>query len=80
MNPMIEAFFVLSLSYYLFCISCVFCHLRRLLSIRNVGAGLPELVGKYLGGRTKKVMLVFSVLLLKMVACFLEGSSPLPSF
>lgn len=31
MNPMIEAFFVLSLSYYLFCISCVFCHLRRLL-------------------------------------------------
>ena len=28
---------------------------------------MPELVGKYLGGRTKKVMLVFSVLLLMMV-------------
>ena len=32
----------------------------------RIGAGLPELVGKYLGGRTKKVMLVFSVLLLPL--------------
>ena len=38
-----------------------------MLSIRNDGAGLPELVGKYLGGKTKKVMLVFSVILLMMV-------------
>ena len=38
-----------------------------MLSIRHDGAGLPELVGKYLGGNTRKVMLVFSVLLLMMV-------------
>ena len=53
-------------------LGCIFAgamhdYLRGMLSIRNGGAGLPELVGKYLGGRTKKVMLVFSVLLLMMV-------------
>ena len=51
---------------------CIFAgamhdYMSGMLSIRNDGAGLPELVGKYLGGRTKKVMLVFSVLLLMMV-------------
>ena len=53
-------------------LGCIFAgamhdYLSGMLSIRNGGAGLPELVGKYLGGRTKKVMLVFSVLLLMMV-------------
>jgi carbon starvation protein CstA len=38
-----------------------------MLSVRNEGAGLPELVGKYLGEGTKKVMLVFSVILLLLV-------------
>lgn len=51
---------------------CIFAgamhdYMSGMLSIRNGGAGLPELVGKYLGGITKKVMLVFSVLLLMMV-------------
>ena len=51
---------------------CIFAgamhdYMSGMLSIRNGGAGLPELVGKYLGGATKKVMLVFSVLLLMMV-------------
>lgn len=51
---------------------CIFAgamhdYMSGMLSIRNSGAGLPELVGKYLGGATKKVMLVFSVLLLMMV-------------
>lgn len=51
---------------------CIFAgamhdYMSGMLSVRNGGAGLPELVGKYLGGRTKKVMLVFSVLLLMMV-------------
>ena len=51
---------------------CVFAgamhdYFSGMLSLRNDGAGLPELVGKYLGGRTKKVMLVFTVLLLMMV-------------
>lgn len=51
---------------------CIFAgamhdYMSGMLSIRNGGAGLPELEGKYLGGTTKKVMLVFSVLLLMMV-------------
>lgn len=50
---------------------CIFAgamhdYMSGMLSIRHDGAGLPELVGKYLGGNTKKVMLVFSVLLLMM--------------
>ena len=38
-----------------------------MLSLRHDGAGLPELVGKYLGKRTKTVMLCFSILLLTLV-------------
>ena len=38
-----------------------------MLSLRHGGAGYPELVGEYLGQGTRKVMLVFSVLLLLMV-------------
>ena len=33
-------------------------------SLRNGGMGLPELIGKYLGGKTRSLMLVFTVLLL----------------
>lgn len=51
---------------------CIFAgavhdYLSGMLSLRHDGAGLPELVGEYLGSRTKKVMLVFSVFLLLMV-------------
>ena len=51
---------------------CIFAgavhdYLSGMLSVRHGGAGLPELVGTYLGKRTKTVMLVFSVLLLLMV-------------
>ena len=51
---------------------CIFAgavhdYLSGMLSLRNDGAGYPVLVGKYLGETTKKVMLVFSVLLLLMV-------------
>ena len=53
-------------------LGCIFAgavhdYLSGMLSVRHGGAGLPELVGIYLGGRTKKVMLVFSVFLLLMV-------------
>ncbi len=53
-------------------LGCIFAgavhdYLSGMLSIRHGGAGLPELVGHYLGRRTKKVMLVFSVFLLLMV-------------
>lgn len=51
---------------------CIFAgavhdYLSGMLSVRHGGAGLPELVGTYLGLSTKRVMLVFSVLLLIMV-------------
>ena len=51
---------------------CIFAgathdYLAGMLSLRNHGAGLPELVGKYLGKTTKTVMLVFSILFLLMV-------------
>lgn len=51
---------------------CIFAgavhdYLSGMLSVRNGGAGLPELVGKYLGNGTKSVMLVFTVLLLILV-------------
>ena len=51
---------------------CIFAgathdYLSGMLSMRNGGVGLPELIGKYLGKATKNVMLVFTVLLLTMV-------------
>ena len=51
---------------------CIFAgathdYLSGMLSMRHGGAGLPELVGHYLGKTTKSVMLVFTVLLLTMV-------------
>ena len=51
---------------------CIFAgavhdYLSGMLSIRHGGAGYPDLVGTYLGQGTKKVMLVFSILLLVMV-------------
>ena len=53
-------------------LGCIFAgathdYLSGMLSMRNDGAGLPELIGKYLGKATKQVMLVFTVLLLIMV-------------
>ena len=51
---------------------CIFAgathdYLSGMLSMRHGGSGLPELIGHYLGSATKKVMLVFTVLLLIMV-------------
>ena len=53
-------------------LGCIFAgavhdYMSGMLSMRNGGAGLPELIGKYLGTGTKNVMLVFSVFLLMMV-------------
>lgn len=53
-------------------LGCIFAgathdYLSGMLSIRNGGANLPELIGKYLGSVSKRVMLVFSVFLLLMV-------------
>lgn len=51
---------------------CIFAgavhdYLSGMLSMRHDGAGLPEMIGHYLGKTTKNVMLVFTVLLLIMV-------------
>ena len=51
---------------------CIFAgavhdYLTGMLSLRHDGAGLPEIVGQYLGRKTRSVMLVFSVLLLLLV-------------
>ena len=53
-------------------LGCIFAgathdYLSGMLSMRNGGSGLPVLVGKYLGQAAKKIMLVFTVLLLIMV-------------
>ena len=53
-------------------LGCIFAgavhdYLSGMLSMRNGGAGQPELIGRYLGDSTKKVMPVFSVFLLMMV-------------
>jgi len=59
-------------SYLWIVLGCIFAgavhdYLSGMLSVRHGGAGLPELVGSYLGNGTKKVMLVFSVILLLLV-------------
>ena len=51
---------------------CIFAgavhdYLSGMLSIRNGGANLPQLIGTYLGKTTKTIMLIFSVLMLMMV-------------
>ena len=53
-------------------IGCIFAgsvhdYLSGMLSLRHDGAGLPELVGKYMGNTIKIIMLVFSMLLLLLV-------------
>ena len=48
------------------------------LSIRNGGASLPEIVGRYLGSNTKKVMCVFTLVLMVLVgAVFVSGPAEL---
>ena len=48
------------------------------LSIRNAGESLPEIVGRYLGGRTKKIVCVFTLVLMVLVgAVFVSGPAEL---
>ena len=59
-------------SYLWIVLGCIFGgavhdYFSGMLSLRNDGAGLPDLIGKYLGKRTKTVMLCFSILLLVLV-------------
>lgn len=59
-------------SYLWIVFGCIFAgavhdYMSGMLSIRHGGANLPDMVGSYLGKRTKQVMLLFSILLLMMV-------------
>ena len=59
-------------SYLWIVLGCIFAgavhdFMSGMLSLRNDGANLPTLIGKYLGGGARNVMLVFTVLLLLMV-------------
>ena len=59
-------------SYLWIVLGCIFAgavhdFMSGMLSLRNDGANLPTLIGNYLGGGTRNVMLVFTVLLLMMV-------------
>lgn len=53
-------------------IGCIFAgsvhdYISGMMSLRHDGAGLPELVGKYMGNTMRIIMLVFTMLLLMMV-------------
>ena len=55
-------------SYLWIVLGCIFAgavhdYMCGMMSVRHGGAGLPDLVGDYLGHRTKNVMLVFSIIL-----------------
>ena len=59
-------------SYLWIVLGCIFAgavhdYLLGMLSLRHDGAGLPAIVGTYLGNKVKNVMMVFSVLLLLLV-------------
>ncbi len=48
------------------------------LSLRHDGESLPELIGRYLGDRTRKVMIIFTMVLMTLVgAVFVSGPAEL---
>jgi len=59
-------------SYLWIVLGCIFAgavhdYMCGMLSVRHGGSGFPDLVGDYLGKRTQRVMLVFSIVLLLLV-------------
>ncbi len=59
-------------SYLWIVLGCIFAgavhdYLSGMLSVRGGGVGYPEIIGKYLGNTTRKVVLAFTILLLLMV-------------
>ena len=68
-------------SYLWIVFGCIFAgavhdYFSGMLSMRHDGAGLPQLIGHYLGKATKNVMLVFTVLLLIVVGAVFVYSPP----
>ncbi len=64
-------------------LGCIFMgaahdYMSGMLSIRNGGKSLPDIVGQYMGNRVKKLMLFFTVILLTAVgASFINGPAGL---
>lgn len=61
---------------------CIFAgavhdYISGMISLRNGGASLPEIIGTYLGERTKRIMLVFTILLLILVGAVFVSSPAL---
>ena len=59
-------------SYLWIVLGCIFAgavhdYFSGMLSLRNGGAGLPDLAGKYLGGKMKTFVLAFSIIVLLLV-------------
>ena len=59
-------------SYLWIVFGCIFAgavhdYLSGMLSMRHGGANLPDMIGTYLGNKTKTAMLLFSIILLMMV-------------
>lgn len=55
-------------------IGAVHDYMSGMMSLRNNGANLPEIIGKYLGGGTKLAMRLFTIILMVMVgAVFVSG-------
>ena len=59
-------------SYLWIVLGCIFAgathdYLSGMLSMRNGGAALPVLIGRYLGDGSRRIMVVFSIVLLSMV-------------
>jgi carbon starvation protein CstA len=53
-------------------------YLSAMISLREGGASLPEIIGKYLGQNTRRVMCVFTVVLMILVgAVFVSGPAEL---
>jgi carbon starvation protein CstA len=53
-------------------------YLSAMISLREDGASLPEIIGKYLGRNTQRVMCVFTVVLMVLVgAVFVSGPAEL---
>jgi carbon starvation protein CstA len=53
-------------------------YLSGMLSLRHNGGSLPEIIGAYLGTTTKRIMIVFTVILLVLVgAVFVSGPAEL---
>lgn len=66
-------------SYIWIVLGCIFAgamhdYLAGMISMRNGGEGLPDIIGRYLGRKARAVMLVFAMLLMLLVGAVFTSS------